>query len=88
MASAVTREDLQAWIHQSRYLHYRLPFFLVSASVLDTANICHQQNIASKGGKMSGGNQQQEDNQGITEFGQRRSSKYHYTSDELYQPEE
>merc|ERR1712187_429405 len=49
-----------------------------------------QQNIASKGGKMSGGNQQQqgEGDQGITEFGQRRSSKYHYVSDDLIQPEE
>ena len=62
--------------------------FRCSVSVLGAANICHQQNIASKGGKMSGDKQQQQGDQGITEFGQRRSSKYHYVSDDLIQPEE
>merc|ERR1712187_985345 len=38
-----------------------------------------QKNIASKGGQMSGGNQQQQqDEQGTEQIGQRRSSKYHY----------
>ena len=63
-------------------------YYPLLCSLLDTANICHQKNISSKGGQMSGGNQQQQDEQGTEQIGQRRSSKYHYVFDELDHPAE
>ena len=95
MASTVTREDSRIWIRPNRYFTLSVSF-LVSVSVLDTANVCHQQNIASKGGQMSGRNQQQEeeeeededDFQGFADTGERERFRYGYTSSDLSHPVE
>lgn len=99
MASTVTREDSRIWIRPNRY--FTLPSVsFVSVSVLDTANVCHQRNIASKGGQMSGRNQQQEeedqqqeeedddDFQGFADTGERQRFRYGYTSSDLSHPVE
>lgn len=79
---------------------FYISLFLVSVSVLDTANVCHQRNIASKGGQMSGRNQQQEeefqqqeeededDFQGFADTGERQRFRYGYTSSDLSHPVE